>query len=82
MNKSVLSIISFLLLKSLIFGAANDASYYSGLGLSIKSLNKTGVKIDQYHTLSNISVIEYDTYGAETGYYIANGFSTTPKYDK
>lgn len=82
MNKSALYVISFLLVQSLIFGVADAASNYSGLGSSIKSLNKTGVKVDQYHSLSNISVIEYDTYGAETGYYIEDGFGTTTKYDK
>ena len=83
MNKSVLSIISFLLLQSLIFGSAYAASNYAGgIGSSLKDLNKTGVKVNKYNLKSNISVIEYDTYGAETGYYIEDGFGNTTKYDK
>lgn len=83
MNKSVLSIISFLLLQSLIFGSAYAASNYAGgIGSALKDLNKTGVKVNKYNLKSNISVIEYDTYGAETGYYIEDGFGNTTKYDK
>ena len=43
MNKSVLSIIAFLFLQSVIFGSAYAASNYAGggLGSSIKSINKT-----------------------------------------
>ncbi len=83
MNKSVLSVISFLLLQSLIFGSAYAASNYAGgIGSSIKNINKTGVKVNKYNLKSNISIVEYDTYGAETGYYIEDGFGTTTKYDK
>ena len=74
MKKRYLPIIGFLLLQSVLFCVANAASNYtqsysySNIGASVNPIQKSGVRVGQYNTKSNISVIEYDTYGAETGY--------------
>ena len=86
MKKKYLPVISFVLLQSVLFCAANAAvSYtqsYQGIGSGVNTKQKSGVRMGQYNVKSNISVIEYDTYGSETGYYIDDAFGMTTKYDK
>ena len=84
MKKRYLPIISFLLLQSVLFCVAQAATNYSysTIGANVRPAQKVGMQIGQYNTKSNISVIEYDTYGAESGYYIEDSFGMTTKYDK
>lgn len=64
------------------FSAAISNKKYSTLGSGIGYVKKSGVKVSAGKVNSNISVIEYDTYGMETGYYIQDAFGMTIKYDK
>lgn len=64
------------------FSAAISNKNYSTLGSGIGYVKKSGVKITAGKVNSNISIIEYDTYGMETGYYINDSFGMTLKYDK
>ena len=57
-------------------------TYAGGIGSEVKKPNLTRMRVGAYNTQSNISVIEYDTYGSESGYYIEDGFGYTTKYDK
>ena len=78
MRVSVIKLFVFLIMQSLMFCSAHAAS---SIGSDIKA-PKNGNMIGAYNTKSNISVIEYDTYGTETGYYIDDAFGMTTKYDK
>lgn len=79
MNVSIITLFIFLLMQSVMICTANAAST---IGSDIKNVKKNGNMIGGYNTKSNISVIEYDTYGSETGYYIDDAFGMTTKYDK
>lgn len=79
LKKVIIVAVGFIALQSFIFCAANASS---SIGADVNTLKKTGVKVNAYNTPSNISIIEYDTYGAESGYYIDDAFGTTTKYDK
>lgn len=74
MKKFTLLIFTYFICVSIVFAA--------GIGSGISKQNVTNMRVGAYNTQSNISVIEYDTYGAETGYYIEDGFGMTTKYDK
>lgn len=65
-----------------VFAAAISNKNYSTLGSGVGYVKKSGVKVGIGKVNSNISVIEYDTYGMETGYYINDAFGMTLKYDK
>ena len=84
MKKRYLPIISFLLLQSVLFCVAQAATNYSysTKGANVRPAQKVGMQIGQYNTKSNISVIEYDTYGAVSGYYFEDSFGMKTKYDK
>lgn len=76
-------LLNFVLFVSLpSFSAAISNKKYSTLGSGIGYVKKSGVKVSAGKVNSNISVIEYDTYGMETGYYIDDAFGMTVKYDK
>ena len=62
--------------------AAVSNKNYSTLGSGVGYVKKSGVRVSAGRVNSNISVIEYDTYGKETGYYIQDAFGMTNKYDK
>lgn len=62
--------------------AISSTAIASTIGSAVKKNNKTTMRLGAYRTQSNISVIEYDTYGAESGYYIDDAFGMTTKYDK
>lgn len=85
MNKIYLYVI-FLCFLFLSSNCANCAAIsnknYSTLGSGVGYVKKSGVRVSAGRVNSNISVIEYDTYGKETGYYIQDGFGMTTKYDK
>ena len=74
--KKILAIFIFVsLLTGTVFAAG-------GIGSGVGKTSKTSMRMGAYRTQSNISVIEYNTYGAETGYYIDDAFGMTTKYDK
>ena len=73
-------IISTLLMVISVFCSINTC-LAGGIGSEVKKPSLTGMRVGAYNTKANISVIEYNTYGAETGYYINDGFGTTTKYD-
>jgi len=72
----------FILSGNVAISAAISNKNYSTLGSGIGYVKKSGVKVSAGRVNSNISVIEYDTYGMETGYYINDSFGMTTKYDK
>ena len=78
MNK--IRLISSIALAVLI--STMQITYAGGIGSEVKKPNLTRMRVGAYNTQSNISVIEYDTYGSESGYYIEDGFGNTTKYDK
>lgn len=76
---SFVFLLFFLILQFLF---CNQADAASSIGADIRNVKKNSNMIGSYNTKSNISVIEYDTYGSETGYYIEDAFGMTTKYDK
>ena len=79
MNVSIITLVIFLLMQSVMICTAHAAA---SIGSDIKNIQKNGNMIGTYNTKSNISVIEYDTFGSETGHYIDDAFGMTTKYDK
>ena len=73
--------IRFILLLSIIFASTNIA-FSAGIGSYVGNRNSNTVRIGSYNTLSNVIVVEYDTYGSKSGYYVDDGFGMIVKYDK
>ena len=72
----------FVLILLFVFLTTSASYAAGGMGSAVKRTSTTNVRVGAYNTKSNISVVEYDTYGAECGYYIEDGFGMTTKYDK
>ena len=72
----------FIILFLFMFFVVGTVQAASTIGSGVTKNNKTTMRMGAYRTQSNISVIEYDTYGAESGYYIDDAFGMTTKYDK
>lgn len=77
-----LVVLSSIVLTGSVYAYSTNTNNYSTIGSGIKSIQKSGVRVKGANVNSNISVIEYDTYGAESGYYIEDSFGMTTKYDK
>lgn len=75
-------VLSSIMLTGFAYAYSTNTNNYSTIGSGIKSIQKSGVRVKGANVNSNISVIEYDTYGAESGYYIEDSFGMTTKYDK
>lgn len=74
--------IQMCLFSDVAFSYAANTNNYSTIGSGVKAVQRSGVRVTGSNVNSNISVIEYDTYGAESGYYIEDSFGMTTKYDK
>lgn len=75
-------VFSVFILNTPVYAYGTSSNNYSTIGSGVKSIQKSGVRVKGANVNSNISVIEYDTYGAESGYYIEDAFGMTTKYDK